>query len=477
MRASAGAPTPTSAVANGTVLQSQMTYDVSGNLVLASGPGGVHCSGNEFDTTFSQLPTTHLDYRDGCYTAAVATSQSWDRGLEQVTMSVSPNGAISQYGYDGLGRLTSMTQPNVTTGGTGDPATVTLAYNDVAAPSGDYFPVRQVASLVQDGASQRQSFQYLDAWGQPLVTVSQADTSAGDAAPWIVSGIVQHTARGTVARAYQPTFWTGNAAAFPLSSPLPGASVSATYDAYSRVLTETGLDGQTAFAATYHALERDMVDADQLPSGLHAGASSKALIDGHGRVAAGVRNVHTAAGAMDAITVATAYNAAGAPLQMHKSDSAAGATIARTFQYDSLGHVVSNVEPNTSSNGVGWRYVYDASGDWSGRATRVDAGRTSSMTGSGGSAGKTTRRAPRRSPRTRRRRARGRRASLRRRRRAQRRFSSTTPWARLLSTVSSPTSTTVARIPASRTTLAVASSGTHASSRRLSGRLRPPSRC
>ena len=363
VRASFGAPTPTSAAANGTALQFQLNYDPYGNLVLASGPGGSRCSENEFDTTFSQLPTTHLDYRDGCYTAAVATSQSWDRGLEQVTMSVAANGAISQYGYDGLGRLTSMTQPNVTTGGTGDPATVILTYNNVTAPSGDYFPVRQVARLVQDGTAQRQSFQYFDAWGQPLVTVSQADPSAGDAAPWIVSGIVQHTARGTVARAYQPTFWTGNAAAFPLSSPLQGASVSATYDAYNRVLTETGLDVQTAFAATYRALERDMLDADQLPSGSHAGASSRALLDGHGRVIAGVRNVHTAAGAMDAITVATAYNAAGQPLQITQSDSATGATIARTFQYDSRGHVVSNVEPNTSSNGVGWRYVYDASGD------------------------------------------------------------------------------------------------------------------
>ncbi|MGO8999383.1 MAG: HYD1 signature containing ADP-ribosyltransferase family protein [Polyangiaceae bacterium] len=35
----------------------------------------------------------------------------------------------------------------------------------------------------------------------------------------------------------------------------------------------------------------------------------------------------------------------------------------RTLGYDSLGHLVSNVEPNTSSNGTGWLYAYDVSGN------------------------------------------------------------------------------------------------------------------
>jgi RHS repeat-associated protein len=363
-RATSGAaPTPYTAVTNGTELQYQKEYDIYGNPNLSIGPGGTQCSTTEYDATFSLLPTSQLAYRDGCYTAAVVTSQSWDLGLERVTLSVAANQATTQYSYDGFGRLASMIQPNVVTGGPGSGATTTVTYPDASGPSGDDYPVHQTSIVIQDGTNPRQSYQYYDGWGQPLVTVSQADPTAGDALPWVVSGIVQHSARGSVARAYSPTFWTGAAGAFPFAAALPGTSASATYDAFGHMLTETGLDGQVALSATYHALEQDFLDADQLPSAAHAGAMSKILFDGHGRTIAGVRDVHTSSGAIDAITTATVYSTAGSPLQITQSDSVSGTAVVRTMQYDSLGHLVSNVEPNTSSGGVGWRYVYDQSGD------------------------------------------------------------------------------------------------------------------
>ena len=103
----------------------------------------------------------------------------------------------------------------------------------------------------------------------------------------------------------------------------------------------------------------DIKDAEQRKSvGPHVRLSSTVKIDGHGRVVETIARSHTG----DAITRAE-YLGTGEPSKIWRSGTPA---YERRMQWDTLGHLVSNEEPNTSrtegSVVRSWKYLYDGEG-------------------------------------------------------------------------------------------------------------------
>lgn len=91
--------------------------------------------------------------------------------------------------------------------------------------------------------------------------------------------------------------------------------------------------------------------------------------DGHGRVIESRTHLANATQGSGDFVVDTAYQSTGEPYEV--TQSAPTGSLTRWMQYDSLGRMVFNAEPNTSTGfsstvgaaGVrGWTYAYDASG-------------------------------------------------------------------------------------------------------------------
>src|SRR5690606_12872999 len=67
-------------------------------------------------------------------TTALTHSGTWDRGLGAIVGSTDPNGLSTRVTYDGLGRLTSTTPPNVAAC-SGSRPTTTIRYELTTSPA------------------------------------------------------------------------------------------------------------------------------------------------------------------------------------------------------------------------------------------------------------------------------------------------------------------------------------------------------
>ncbi|MGO9711242.1 MAG: toxin TcdB middle/N-terminal domain-containing protein [Polyangiaceae bacterium] len=331
-----GGVQPGSAMANGAVLQQQFQYDSLGQLSQQS--NGPQCVQVQFDAAFDQLRTSTTAYRDGCATAAAATtSGSWDRGLERVTLSVAEDNSLTSYTYDNWGRALTVVMPDPTTGLNTDSPTVTVSYAGAngtgAATSSDGYPIIQSSVTIADptGTSpSRQTWRYADPWGRTLFNVAQADPTAGDGGNWVVTSVLRNS-RGNVTWAWAPYFSTlaaGAGGTLPVMAFQSAAFTSRTYDAFGRVVKTVGLDEATVTSThVYHlapatvpaTLEHDVTDA--------AGSLAKLFTDGHGRVTQTSRDVHSAAGTLDEISVRTVYSAGGSPVTVTQSHTADATTV------------------------------------------------------------------------------------------------------------------------------------------------------
>jgi YD repeat-containing protein len=175
--------------------------------------------------------------------------------------------------------------------------------------------------------------------------------------------LVQRTVSGQAQLAYLPFF--SNVA--PTTATLPpgptgsGTSVSFEYDDFDRMIRRFGLEAQQIGAYTYHALSEDIYDA------AHLGTLPLTVRrDGHGRTVA----THQAT-AGDVITTSAGYLPTGEVQSIVRSHQGTG-EYTRWMEYDSLGRLVFNAEPNSSTGFVptvggkgvqGWTYAYDIAGD------------------------------------------------------------------------------------------------------------------
>jgi RHS repeat-associated protein len=369
----------------GTISITKNTRDEFGNVILLTSPGS-RCSSLEYDTTYGDLVVRELVYTGfpaitrtfgttsaSCGPTELSSSATYDRGLEMVTGATGLQGDRMAATYDGFGRVTAIWRPHPSAAGALSPQPSIKVEYLLGAPAS------RIHSMSQDGAKAedavyRDEWTYVDGLGRPIATLSQADSTAGDEGDWIVSGVVDFDGKGGTRRAYRPWFWSGDPATFAWGVRPTSSYQRVRYDAFGRTLELFATDTTPVLTNMFHALSVDSWDAEDRAPGPHYGTPTTTVTDGHGRTVATIEHVH-AGTAIEARETRTTYLPTGEPLAITRSRP--GSTpVVRWMRYDTLGRLVLNVEPNTSTGFVSdplvepvpttlraWRYAYDDAGE------------------------------------------------------------------------------------------------------------------
>jgi RHS repeat-associated protein len=369
------APTPgTASVDNPNLQLSSFIHDTYGNLTHVQGPDGV-CGQTTYEDAYKQLATVSTSYTGGCNIGGLTTKTTYDRGLGAAISSTSPTTSQSAISYDGFGRAAAVYEPDPNTGHVSAAPSLKVCY--VIANGG---PTQLVhVQRIDVSNLYRDSWIYLDGFGKSILELDQADPGAGDGGKWVASGLALPNAKGSVFKTFQPWFYNQDPQNYPIAVPANVDSIF-THDGLERVTQVFRLDLTHGLVRkVYHALSQDDWDAENLlANGSHFGLTSSILRDGHGRAVVLTRQLKTSQG-LDKLTTRLTYLATGEMVAQSQRHSLGSEQVLRTMQYDSLGRLVENIEPNTStvnSGGPctvghpcknipvtrGWRYAYDDAG-------------------------------------------------------------------------------------------------------------------
>ncbi len=374
----AGQPPDASVASNSLLSLATISYDAYGNVVAVQRPNA-RCTAIAYDSLFAQLPITTTVYSPTCPTsgqttpALMTSTRVYDRGLERVTQQTAPsNGVvphITMMRYDAFGRIAEVDEPMVGFAGAADTTNPALLvqYTDTG-------PIRQILRKTIDGPASApvatQHYQYIDGFGDILANLDQAGPAQQTFLQWTLSGAHTRHANGLVHQLFKPTCFPGAASAFnPATydysngSPdcqAPSGTTPArtfTYDALGRLVTSTDFaNNQTT--RTYHAgaFSVDVQDPEQVSNGRHPGALTTFVSDGHGRTTSATQQL-VDNGSSTVVFSAWTYLPTGEVTSITQ-EGTAGAAV-RTMQYDTLGRMVSQSEPNTGT----WRYAYNDTGE------------------------------------------------------------------------------------------------------------------
>jgi RHS repeat-associated protein len=362
------------------VLTESVTYDPFGNAVKTQGSAG-RCGSRDFDVDYQQLTIAARVMAGpadvtGCGTSAfVHKVTTYDRGIGSVVDSVDAQGQPQHFVYDGFGRVTSITDVDPSQPGKlAAFPTLTVAYQLPSDPA--VTPYTTTILRTQTGSNPNagiysESHILRDGLGRPLVRLTPADTSAGDGGDWIASGYVTYDTRGEVARTYDPTFYSGPDAGALVPPPASTPYLSREYDAFGRPTLSFGYDHTVTALVVLHPLSSDLYDAAKILPTIHQGTYATEISDGHGRTVQSIARVRVG-GALEQRVVLREYLPTG-ELVRQTQRRAGSPDVVRWMQYDSLGRLVLNAEPNTS---VGfnpspslagaiqaWRYAHDDAGN------------------------------------------------------------------------------------------------------------------
>ncbi len=362
------------------IVSMEYTRDTFGN-VTGTRAAVNRCRTVAFDAVFAQFPVAETVLAgdrgtDGCGTRALATTAEFDAGLGLATRVVGVTGQPTKLVYDGFGRITSRWFSDPSSPGQLAPLpTVTYAYSLPSDASTT--PYSNMVVRSQDGANPAsveyiEQHSFIDGLGRPLAVLSEADSPAGDGGDWVVSGVVHFDAKGAPRRAFETFFHTGVAASFSLGTTPTTDFTSQRYDAFGRVVEAFGLDGQAKVRSYFHALSRDVWDAEDLAAGVHQGTYATVTADGHGRPVRTTERIRVS-GVVEERSVLREYLPAGEVSRIiHRR--AGSPDVVRWMRYDSLGRMTLNAEPNTSvgfspspatdpATIKAWRYAYNDAGD------------------------------------------------------------------------------------------------------------------
>jgi len=371
-----------------------MDYDPQfGNLIATSAGSALRLTSYQYDGTYHQLLTkvdlTKFHFTPGSGSQGdLSTSAIYDRGLEVPTQITDAGSGLTDATYDIFGRLTSLHLPDpITPGVADDQSGLTVSYTD--APDGPYQRTDLTRHLgrVAEGnlvilQVSRRSV-YTDALGSVAAVVSNGGAQ-DPAGQWIVSGMTQRDARGSILETYE-SFFAALTNGLPGSAPprLPAGtkSVSLSRDPFERIVEGHDLDDKLLGKYVYHDLSLDSYDAKDAKAGATKPTYSTVMLDGHGRPVEWDQRTVNAGGetgkSPDTLQTKVTYLATGEPTVLTRGSVQQGVLYKRWMQYDSLGRMVLNAEPNTSAGFVSepgkpgsipqglkaWMYAYDAIGD------------------------------------------------------------------------------------------------------------------
>jgi YD repeat-containing protein len=206
-----------------------------------------------------------------------------------------------------------------------------------------------------------ESIAIANAVGELVLAFDKADPSAGDDGTWVVSSWIERDRRGRPTRTFRPWFTsddpilvsTGKA----LARPANVGEFDLSYDGFGRLLfVQEG--SEIVEQHKYRPLSMEVLDAEQAKlEGPHAGLYEKIEFDGHGRVKRTSAAMHD-----DTFITETKYLATGEPRAIIQKHATGGESVLRTMLYDSLGRLVKNIEPNTTTNEQSWTYAWDDAG-------------------------------------------------------------------------------------------------------------------
>jgi RHS repeat-associated protein len=372
----------------------EMNYDPTyGNLITSSAGAGLRTVSYQYDPYYQQLVTqisTMVDPSGTSGSTILHNSLVYDRGFEVPTQVTDASSSLTVSSYDLFGRITSVHLPDPDQANAADTQSdVTVAYTDV--PGGPFQRVdsiRNLGTVVRDRIPFRQRSQrtiYTDAMGNVAAVLSSGGAQ-DPAGAWIVSGLNQRDARGAIIKSYESFFSSltnGSPGANPPALPHGTAFYSMTRDPFERATRTYDLDGSLLSQLVYHDLSQDTYDFnDALVAEIGAPPTYSTIVrDGHGRPIESDQHTANAGGAdgkgPDTVSSKVSYLATGEITSVTRSSAQQGVLYTRWMQYDSLGRMVLNAEPNTSSGFVAgpvtngsvpaglkaWMYAYDAIGD------------------------------------------------------------------------------------------------------------------
>jgi RHS repeat-associated protein len=385
---------PPNAPTTGTVKLLTYEYEPSGN-VAAIGSDQNPCKARiAYDTAFDHLAVAVTAFPGGCNTAGLVTTVAYDRRFDALTTMTSPAGEMAVRAYDDFGRIAEIDaqDPSSTLPGTMVASKTTyedagpvrhvhtetaggpLANGAIGSPGGP--------ALVGTPSYMVKHDRYYDGLGELRAAVDEESfltqsSVAGQPTPslrFVLSGLHTSYGNGRVALSYRPLLsagtWKGGD---PTVAPTPGVALapggwqfspacttqnpcpktaSTVYDGLGRVVSTTDfLGAQSTWKYHTAAMQVEVRDREQVAGG-HV-AFTTVTSDSHGRVKTVDRSLSsTATGAAHIVTSYDAYEATGEPKQITHG----GQT--RSMQYDSLGRLAINNEPNSGT----WLYAYDVDG-------------------------------------------------------------------------------------------------------------------
>ena len=216
--------------------------------------------------------------------------------------------------------------------------------------------------------------------GRTLVTLAQADLAAGDGGAWVVQGLTDYDAKGAPRRAFRPWFWGdegADPAHYPLSDAVQTSYGRQRYDAFGRAIQSFGLDGAVISRTAHRPLCTDVWDAADIGPGPHQGTFASACQDGLGRAIRATERIAVQGKLEERHTLSSFLPSGEVVAVTRRRGSDTASDVTRWMRYDSLGRMVLNVEPNTSTGFTAtpvldgpvpatlhaWRYAYDYAGE------------------------------------------------------------------------------------------------------------------
>jgi RHS repeat-associated protein len=379
------APLNASPSSNAAMLLATMAYDPTyGNLNYQIAGAQERVVGYAYDSAYHQLLTEIAAYPNGLQSAALTTLIAYNRGFETPTRVTDSRGGLTTASYDVFGRILSVQLPDTLVPGLSDADSgMVVTYTDVVGGPYQRIDLEQTLGVVVEGnvfvreTSRRTAMTNALGGVAAILSTGGAQDPAGS---FIVSGMNVRDARGGEVKAYDSFFGALPSGATLPTIPAGTLAATFTYDSFERLKKAMDFDGSLLAEHVYHSLSRDTYDALDAVAASSGPTYGTLSLDGHGRLIQSEQRTQNgggiSGGTADTLKTAMTYLATGEPTSITRSSTTQGSLYTRWMQYDSLGRLVLNAEPNTSTGFVpapsaggtvpaglqAWTYAYDAIG-------------------------------------------------------------------------------------------------------------------